>query len=189
MRRGARLEGVAAQLLEPRLGLAVGREDPVVLGAGGRGDAVGEVVEGGLEVADVLGAGQHLLDHRAGRMVRQLLGQVADAQVLRAVDLARVGRADPDEDLDQRGLALAVAADERGPTARRQSDRHIVEEGARPVAERESGRSEHRPILRRGDLVPYRLAGLVPTLTGEPRAAESPSLHELNIPTSTEVSP
>ena len=57
------------------------------------------------ELGDVPGAGEHLVEDGAVLGGVQLLGQVADAQVLGAVHLALVGLLHADEDLEQRGLA------------------------------------------------------------------------------------
>jgi iron complex transport system ATP-binding protein len=105
-------QGVAPELLEAGLGLAVGGQQLVVLGVVGDGEPVGEVLEAVGEAGDVRGAGEGLVEHRALLCGVQVLGEVPDAQVLGAVDLARVGLLRAHQDLEQRGLAQAVAADE-----------------------------------------------------------------------------
>ena len=118
---------VAAEGLEPVLGLAVGLERLVVgVGVGigaadaGLGHVDREPVELLLQIDQVGGAPEDLVEDRAVDLLGQLLGQVPDPGVLADVHLAVVGLLDADDDLEDRGLADAVAADERDTSTRHQ---------------------------------------------------------------------
>ena len=125
------VERVAAELLEAGLGLTVGGEQLVVVGVVDVGQAVGEVLEAVGDAGDVPGAGERLVEDGPLLGGVQVLGQVADAQALRAVHLALVGLLHADEDLDQRGLAEPVAADERLAATREEAQGHVAEQQPR----------------------------------------------------------
>ncbi len=68
----------------------------------------------------LLGAQHDLFEHTAARLCRQLLREVADAEVLWTVHFAGVGLVHPDQDLQQGRLPGAVAANQGNPSARSQ---------------------------------------------------------------------
>ena len=128
-----RLERVPTELFVAAVLVAVERERPIADdGVVGRHlmlefvDAMGERIE-------VHGARHRRLEDRAVGGFREILREVADLQISRPVDLARVRRVDAGEDLQQRRLAGAVAAHERGSTAQGQRDRHVLEQHARAM--------------------------------------------------------
>ncbi len=143
---GLGLDAVAAEGLEAVLHLAVGGQcvlvGVVVLvrsARPGRCDVRGQAGELVLEVGDVRRAAHHLLDDGAIDLLGELLGQVADPAALGDVHLTGVGALQADDDLQDRGLAHAVAADERDPSSRHQPERDVGEEGAAAVGLGESG--------------------------------------------------
>ena len=140
---GFRLDGVTTEHLEAVLGLAVGRQDPVVLDAGGAAHPVGERGELVLELADLGRAPQHRVEHRAPRDLGQLLGQEADAQVLGTVHVARVGRLLAEQDLDERRLAGAVVPHQRRAPARDQRQGHVPEQLLAPEGFGHAGHRDH----------------------------------------------
>ena len=82
---------------------------------------------------------------------RLVLGQVADAQVGRAVDLAGVGQLQAHHDLQQRGLAHAVGAHERDASPVAEDEGDAPEQGPGPVGlaqprDREHGGSGYEPV-------------------------------------------
>ena len=88
IRRASDVDPVAPEGLETMLGLAVGLQRMLVgvgvgiaATGGGGGHIDGQPVQLFLEVRDVGGASQDLLDHRAVDLFGELLGQVADAGV------------------------------------------------------------------------------------------------------------
>jgi len=60
--------------------------------------------------------GDHVID-RPGQLLRHVLRQLRHAQALRAHDLARIGLLFPGNELQQGGLARAVAAEQAQPLA------------------------------------------------------------------------
>ena len=140
---GLGLQGVPAQLLEARPGLAVPLEDPLVVGVVDVAESILEMVEATGQLDEMLGAGDGLLEHRALAVTLEVLREVAHAQILRAMDLTDVGLVQSDEDLEQRGLADAVAADQGSSLRRQEPDGQVGEQRPRPVGDGESGRGEH----------------------------------------------
>ena len=144
---GVGLEGVAAHRLVLALDLAVLGEQRVV-GVGVRrsvrvGDRSFEPMEFLGQVGHLAGAGQHLFEHRTSGGVDEILRQVAEGHVLGFGDRAPIGFGIADEDLDQRRLARAVAADERDASPRRQLQGDIGEQVAGSVGAGEARRGEH----------------------------------------------
>jgi hypothetical protein len=128
---------VGGQRVLVGIGVGVG---PTGAGGGHVGSQTGQLV---LQVGDVGRAPQHLGDDGPLDLLGQLLGQVADAAAPGDVDLTRIGLLQADDDLQDRGLADAVAADERDPPARHQPDRHVGEEGAPTVGLGQPGDRDH----------------------------------------------
>ncbi len=126
---GLGLQGVAAELLEAGLHLAVLVEHAGVT----LGQAAFQVLEALVQLGQRAAAVEGLVEHRALRVDRLVLGEVADAQVGRTVDLARVGSLQADHDLQQGGLAHAVGADERDAPTVAQDEGDVAEQGPHPV--------------------------------------------------------
>ena len=75
---GLGLDGVAAELLEAALELAVAGDHLVGLVAGGSGHPILQLGQLPLELGDVLGASQRLLQHGALLLGREVLGEIAE---------------------------------------------------------------------------------------------------------------
>ena len=110
---GSGLDRIAPEGLEAALRLPVGGERAVVLGPGRGGDLVVQPDQLPLEPLDLGAPGQHLVEHGPVAPLGDLLREVADGLVLGPVHLAGVGLGDAEDDLQQRRLAGAVAADQR----------------------------------------------------------------------------
>ena len=95
---------------------------------------------------DLRPPGQHLVEHRAVPPLGDLLGQVADGQVLGPVHLAAVGLGRAEDDLEQRGLAGAVPAHERDPPPGRSLERDVPEQHPRAVGLRQPRDGDHRRL-------------------------------------------
>ena len=128
------------------LGANAGVEVPAV-GVLDAVEHVGQLVLGALAgfVAaepfhDVGGAGFDVLADRLPILQLELLRQVAHAQAAAARDLARVRPERPGEDLEERGLARAVASDEADLLTRRDRQAHALEEPLLAEAQRKSVR-------------------------------------------------
>ena len=145
---GLGLEGVAAHRLETTLDVAVVGEDLVLVGVGVAHERL-ELAESVRERGELTGAGQHLLHHRAGGGVDEVLREVAHDHVAGAGDRAGVGVGVADEDLDERGLAGPVAADERDAATRTELQGHVLEEGPRAVRARDTAGGQHAELSRR----------------------------------------
>jgi hypothetical protein len=102
------------------------------------------------ERANAIGTGEHLVEHRPGTRLVELLGEIADAQVLRAMDVARVGVLQTHDDLHQRGLAHPVSADERDAPTRQQPEGDVTEQRSLPVRFGETGDRDHSPVRLMG---------------------------------------
>ena len=75
------------------------------------------------------------VEHRGAGREQRLLRHVADAQALRLLQQAVVELLEPGDDLEQRRLAGAVAADQADPLARFERQRGAVEQGDVAVRE------------------------------------------------------
>ena len=97
-------------------------------------------------------AGDHRFEHRMRRVEHRLLRHVGNARRRRHPDLAIVERGLSRDRLEQRGLAGAVAADQRHPFLGVELEIGVVEQGN--VAKGEAGtgdgneRHEEKPISR-----------------------------------------
>ena len=148
---GLGLDAVPAERLEAVLRGAVGIQGRGVglgvrirtVGAGGR-HLVRESHQLLFQLGDVGGAAQDLVDDRSVHLFGQLLGQVPDAGVLADVDRSGVRLLVPDDDLQQSGLADAVAPHERHTATGHQLEGDSLEQGAAPEGLGEAGDSDHR---------------------------------------------
>ncbi len=140
-RRGLRLDGVAAERLELRLGARVAADQPVALVL-----VVGAHAHAGLLHAphDVVQAAR-----RQDAVAGDLLG-VAGARVLRQVahgaahvHLAAGGHRLLGEDPGERGLAGAVAADEADAVALGDAEGGVLEQERRAGPDFETGGGDH----------------------------------------------
>ena len=115
-----RLELVAAELLEAGGDLRVLVEQPLLLVGLGVLQASLDLPQPIAQRGDALGAAQHVIEHRLGLgdRVHDVLGQVADPGASWPRDRALVGLAVTEHDVEERGLAHAVAAHERDTAAR-----------------------------------------------------------------------
>ena len=121
------LDGVAAEVLVGVTGASRGGE--LLVG--------GIVAELGLELAQALLRLQHLdlgrhdlVEHGEISHLDRFLLQVADTGALGEQDAPLVGVLLAGDDVEQRGLAGAVGADERQPVVLLEAERHVREEGA-----------------------------------------------------------
>ena len=144
-RRDAQVHAVAVGEAEAILQLAVADQHRVVLVLRDRRVAkpVLDVVHLGLDVEQRLKRAAGFLEDRAARVRQPVLRQVADRQVGRLDDRARVRLVEAGEHLQQRGLAGAVRAAQADAVAVRDLPRDVVDQGA--VAERfgEVGKLDH----------------------------------------------
>ena len=142
-------ERIAAELLVTAVLVAVDRQGTIADRRVVRRHLMLELVDAVGERIEMLRPRHRRLEDGALRCLGKILRQVPDAEVSRPMDLARVGRMDAREDLEQRGLAGAVAAHERGSTAQWQRDRHVAKEHARAMCFaktrcRQHGRRDYR---------------------------------------------
>ena len=105
--------GVAARVLEPRLGARVRVERGGVVRA--LGHRVLELGQARLEVEQVLGAGEHVVAQAEVAVARRPLVVQREPDVLGEAELAAVHRRLAGEHPQQRRLARAVAAGQRHP--------------------------------------------------------------------------
>src|SRR5262249_25510772 len=122
----ARLELVAAELLEARLHLAVPLDDAVEIVAG-LGHAALEVVELGAELGDLAGAGGGVGERRAAGELADVLAEIADGGTARALDRAVVGLLLAGDEAKDRRLAGAVRSDEPDLLAGVELERRVDE--------------------------------------------------------------
>ena len=107
---GVGLHGVAAELLEPGLGLAELNQQTVLLVARRLADPGAQGLDASGQLSDRPGAQHGLFEHRPTDFVRELLREVADTEVPGSVDLAGVGFLQADDGFDEGGFAGSVAA-------------------------------------------------------------------------------
>ena len=88
------------------------------------------------------GRGQYGFEWR-GRTARRLLGDIADREIRRPFDLAIVGFIDPGNELQERGLSRAVAADQPHARLWRQRRGSMVEDEMAAKAQRNGIECEH----------------------------------------------
>src|SRR5581483_5809643 len=93
--------------------------------------------------------GEDHLDERAVRQLGDFLREIADSRAARELDLAAIGAQRAGEDLEQRGFAGSVWADEPDLVVGAQCEAGALEERARPEAEREvlGGEEAHRRVV------------------------------------------
>ena len=127
-------EGVPAELFVATVLVAVEREGPIANRRIVGRHLMFELVDAVRERIEVLGARHRRLEDRAVGRLGEILGEIADLQVARPMDLARIGRMDAGQDLQQGRLARAVAADECRSAAQRQRDRHVAKQHARAMS-------------------------------------------------------
>src|SRR5581483_6829544 len=140
---GFRLDGVAALGLEGRLGVTQLPQQPFVLGAGGGGDGVVQFLDPLRQAVQRPRPPQRLVEGGTIFRLRPVLGQVGQRHGGRAGHGAGVGPLLAGQDLQQRGLARPVAADQRQPPPRAQRDRHVGEQDALAVRLGQPGTGEH----------------------------------------------
>ena len=75
----------------------------------------------------------------AGRFLRD----IADAHTRRRLDPSLIGLVDPGNELEQRGFAGAVAADQTDASLRRQRGRRAIEDEMAAEAQRDAVKREH----------------------------------------------
>ncbi len=143
---GARIGVVVAEAVERGLRLSEALEGGVERRALGFGQHSGQGVvflDGGVEAA----AAEDVVAHGAvgnhGVLVGHILRQVAEGG--RAQHGAAVGGLDAGDDLEQRGLAGAVDADEAGLLAGAERERDVVEHEPGPVRQRDVRNLQHGP--------------------------------------------
>ncbi len=164
---GLRFQGVAALLLEVRLDLAVAVEQ-LGIGRAGAHPAL-ELVQLVGQVGEP-GCPEHDVEHRTDAEVGDLLGQVADAEVLGPVDLADVRLLLAQEHLDEGGLTGPVTADEGDAPAGADLQADVAEQGPRAVGLAELGRGDHAE-QGTGAASPTRPAGMIGLRTRIPTPA------------------
>jgi hypothetical protein len=131
---GLRFEGIATELFVATVLVAVEGERAIANGGVVGRHLVFEFVDAVCERIEVLRTRHGRLEDRPVGCLCEILGQVTDLKIARPMDLARVGRMDTGENLQQRRLAGAVAADERGPATQWQGDRHVAKQHARAMS-------------------------------------------------------
>jgi hypothetical protein len=114
-----------------------------------RRDLVGQMVKAVLQVTQLGHPTENRVEHAAVLRLGELLRQVPDLQVLPPVHLTRIGRLHAQDDLEERRLAGAIAADQRDPPARHEAKGHVAEEllGAVRLGQPRDG--DHRSTLAR----------------------------------------
>ena len=130
----ARLERVAAELVEAGLHVAEALDQPVELvGARRVGQRVLERAQLGGHLGHRAGAGHGLGDHAAPRHLADVLAEVADGHAAVDRHLAVVGRLLPHDQAENRGLAGAVGADQPHLLAAVDGGGRVDEEDVRAV--------------------------------------------------------
>ena len=129
---GLGFERIAAHCREPPLHLSVFGQNRVLIG--GRILHLGfEPVETFLHVGELACARDHFFDHGSGSGVDEILRQVSELHVARLGDLPLIGFAVANEDLDERGLAGAVATHQSDASTSGEFEGDVAEQLARAI--------------------------------------------------------
>jgi len=129
-----RLEVVPAGVLEVMLQIGIARERRRI----GIAEAMLQLAQLVLELAQMRGRAARVLVHGAGRGLEQLLAEEADARAAGVRNVAGVGLVEAGRDAEQRRLTRAVGADESDAVALREAEGHVLQQLAirEPAADR-----------------------------------------------------
>jgi hypothetical protein len=130
------------------LGVAVGSGGVLLRLGVGVGESVGELFGLGLHFAEFVEDGEALVEDAAAGEREAVLREVADGHALDVGAQAVVEGLDAGEDLEQRGFARAVAADQPGALVGRDQPVDVFEEEFLAVAFAGSGELKHHPYFR-----------------------------------------
>ena len=164
------LKGVSTESFEFALRLTVLLDYPLHIRAVVLFELPFEVFQSLGNVADVLGPIEGLGKHRSVARFGQLLGQVANAEVLGPVDDTCVGVLDPHDRLEKRRLPDTIAANEGYPSPIGQLQCHIAEQPSSAMSFFETGDRKHSSRI--GPLRPSTVSNVTNMLPTEQPTAE-----------------